>query len=231
MSYFNMEETHGNASKYWNFGKPKEDGFRMSLEGDVVEMVESQQTEFGTGKPVFMDEVEPGKWAKTTEPKTSNAREIIDLIFVIRTDDIGEVSWRVKTGSRTKPSLAVQALKAALGGKANFEMLAGQRIKVDYLGKSGNANDFEVHVLGNGTNEFRGIRLWEEAQGFTAPAARTRIPSDEEVANRPVSAEQTQEYVRQARAAISGSQGAGHAEPNGGQDEQPPLSIYDDVPF
>ena len=132
-------EVGGPTARYWNFTKPEKEGYTLTIEGTVVEIIREIKRDFMTKELLY--------WKDSGRPQ-------LQWKFLLLQPDGEEVIWKFDdklSGAGVKA--CINALSNGQGGKVVFDRFLGKYIRVSTgNGKYGlgNARPFGVEILRDG---------------------------------------------------------------------------------
>lgn len=219
-------EVGGPTARYWNFTKPEKEGYTLTIEGTVVEIIREIKRDFMTKELLY--------WKDSGRPQ-------LQWKFLLLQPDGEEVIWKFDdklSGAGVKA--CINALSNGQGGKVVFDRFLGKYIRVSTgNGKYGlgNARPYGVEILRDGdAGAVRGCHDYSretqqpqaQPQPQPQPAYQPQPQPQQPYPQTPLEAAQAM-----AQRAVAQNNGAfpvvGQQVPQG---QYPPTGVYDnDIPF
>ena len=211
-------EVGGPTARYWNFTKPEKEGYTLTIEGTVVEIIREIKRDYMT---------------KELEYYKDSGRPKLQWKFFLLQPDGEEVIWKFDNKmSGTGERACVGALTNGQGGRCSFDRFIGKYIRVSTGNGNyglGNPRPYGVEILRDGdAGAVRGChdysRETQQPQAQPQPQPQPQQPYPQT----PLEAAQAM-----AQRAVAQNNGAfpvqGQQVPQG---QYPPTGVYDsDIPF
>lgn len=218
-------EVGGPTARYWNFTKPEKEGYTLTIEGTVVEIIREIKRDFMTKELLY--------WKDSGRPQ-------LQWKFLLLQPDGEEVIWKFDDKlSGTGVKACINALSNGQGGKVVFDRFLGKYIRVSTGSGQyglGNARPYGVEILREGdAGAVRGCHDYSKEPQQQAPAQPQPQPQPVCQPQPQVQQAPTQFQMAQAAAAQAVAQNNGTFPVQGQQVPQgqyPPTGVYDhDIPF
>jgi hypothetical protein len=180
---------NGSGINYWNYSNPEKDGYSLELTGDVVQAIQTQDTEFKTKKPLYWHNSKPQTEIVNDDPVLSWSLAIIkDDGTEVRLDRLPKPGKQTKENPKQIQNALAAALKKAgvadeIGQNVTFKTKFGVTIdgKEVSFQEAKQMRQWEITINGPATHEARPAKYFDKISAPYPDASESTVDDDSKI--------------------------------------------------